>query len=101
MGINRVLSVKEIERRHWVGQRQITLPERTHGTDVLPVTVKNIGYHALRGEQAGNHFLTEISLGMVRQGLTHHLAREHINAHGGQAVVAVRLIRKTGTRSAA
>ena len=89
-GENRGAHVEKVEARQFRSHVEVGLEERADRSDVLPVTLENVGKDSVRLDGAGNDVLAEIGIGVFQQ-LEQDVAVEHINAHRRQKELLVAL----------
>ena len=80
MGINRRIGFEETVGGNQVGEIEIGFVEGANGSDVLPVTIENVGADVARLNCSRNDVLAKIKE-IVVETLDQHVAIEDVNAH--------------------
>ena len=80
MGINGIEVIKKVVGWNRLGQGQVRLKECSHGSNVLPVALKNIGENFVFIEGGRNDVFAEIVVSIVER-VDEDLAIEDIDTH--------------------
>src|SRR5271165_7278017 len=80
MRINRVDVIEKIVWRNRVGEREVRFKKCAHGSDVLPISLENIGKNFVFFERSRNDMFAEIVVAVVER-IDQNLAVENVDPH--------------------